>query len=294
MAVPWSKTVWLNGGVVSAEEATVSALDRALHFGDGLFETVRAYSGVIFALEEHLARLKAGARAMRLPLPPDETIREALYGVLEANGLEDGVARVTITPGPEWEGSRTGQPNLVAVAWPLPRPEELGARGARAVLLPWARFGGPAIPWVKTTSRAAHVLGDKYFRARRAHEGIFVAPDGTIREGTTSNVFVVKGDRLLTPPLPFVLRGVTRDVVLTVAGKVGLRAEEARVKLETLFSADEAALTSTIREVVPLVKVEGRPVGSGKPGPKVAALAEAFREYVREYVAREKGKAKRR
>lgn len=275
--------VWLDDRLVPADEAHVSVYDRGFRSGEGIFETFRAYAGWPFRLEAHLERAAAGARVLGFELPARSHLVRALRRTAEVNHDGDDLAlRLTVTagqvdPDSPFPGRPAGAPTTVVTAHRLridPSAYEVGVRGA---LIARAR----EVPDVKAVSYLASSLARREAVARGADEALLVGPDGTLLEGSYSNIFLVRQRFLLTPPVEAgILPGVTRAVVVELAVGTGLEVREQRLTADDLRAADEAFLTATTREVVPLVEVDDQRVGTGEPGPVTRALHRAYREEV--------------
>lgn len=251
--------VWLNGELVGAEEARVPALDRGVLWGYGLFETMRAYGGRVWALREHHERLRCGGETIDLAVPDVELVEVAMQEVLGANDLIDAGVRLTITAGtgpPDPQSDPIGFPNSLVTAWPLRDYSELYEQGAVLVTL---AGGGRPLAGIKTTSYVVSVAGRVIARRSGADDALFLRDDGTVLEATGSNLFAFINDRLVTPPLSeAVLPGVTRRHVLAVAAKIGMETSERAVVLDDLYRADEVVMTSSLREVYPVRSIDGR------------------------------------
>lgn len=276
---------WLNGKTVPERTAKVSVLDRGLLLGEGLFETMRAYNGKVFAFGRHYKRLKEGAKVLGIAVPPLRLLEEAVDALLQANKLREARVRVTITSGAGGPGilpEEQMEPTVLILAHPLEDTNtRIYRKGARAVTLPIRKVAGAYLGGVKTTSYAENVVGRRLARRAGADEGLFLNTAGDLCEGTASNIFLVKYDELYTPDLASgCLPGVTRSVVLEIAPGVGLRPKETSLSPIDLADADEAFLTSSTREVVPLTLVDGEPVGDGSPGEATLELARAYKEHV--------------
>lgn len=277
--------VWLDGALRSLEEARISPFDRGFLYGDGLFETLRAYAGKPFLLEEHLARLEEGAKHLDLPAPSHAEVRRAVEAVLKANLApgEDARVRITLTrgaaPGDLWPAQ--AQPTLLVTAQPVALPPGLHERGAPAIVSAQRVLSGA--PRVKSTSFQAHVLAKGEARRAGAWEALLLNERGEVAEGATSNVFALLDGALVTPPVSAgALPGLTRGVVLRLAQPaLCLDAREAPLSVASLADAKEAFLTSSVAEVVPLVRVDGRALGDGFPGPVTRAVMQAYRDEVR-------------
>src|SRR5437588_1715644 len=263
--------IWVSGRLSSEGDARVSPLAHALLTGDGVLETLKVEGGVPFAVRRHLDRLARSADGLALDAPPSETVRAALTDVVQANGLIEGVARITLTGGPAPLGSDRGMagPTLIVACGP---PRGWGASAAVAVA-PWPRNERSALAGLKTVSYAENVIALRFARERGAEEAIFANLAGRLCEGTGTNVFVGVGGRMLTPPLSAgCLAGVTRDLLLEL-GVV----EEEDLPVSALAEADEAFLTSSTRDVQAISSVDGSPL-SVAPGPLTKAAADAFRD----------------
>jgi branched-chain amino acid aminotransferase len=271
--------VWLNGALADGEAACVSPADHGLLVGDGVFETLRCYAGAPFALDDHLGRLEAGAKALGLVPPPRPSLEEATRSVIEANRLADARMRITLTSGPGPPGLLRGdaQPTLLVSAQPLTSWPPT----ATAVVSRWSRDQDSPLTGVKTIALVESVMALTEARDAGAAEGILLNRRGNLCEATTANVFVVRGGRVETPSLASgCLAGITRDRVLGLCAALGLGGEETEIPGAALREADELFLTSSTREVQPLVELDARPVRTGEPGETTRRLAEAYREMV--------------
>ena len=278
--------VWLNGRLVDARRAHVSALDRGLLHGDGVYDTWRTYGGRPFALDAHLARLAAAARRLELPSPGDAATWAARTRLLlRRNALPDAAARLTLTRGDAGTGpipDRRARPTLLLTVRALPAGlDALQARGVAVTLLPFARDAASGWGALKLVGHVSAVVGKRLATRRRAFEGLYVTSTGLVTEGTTSNVFAVERGTLLTPPADgAILRGVTRDLVLTIARQLGLRAREISLTADRLRDADEVFLTASTIEVLPVTRVDRRRIGDGCPGAVTRALQDGYRNRV--------------
>lgn len=273
----------VNGRLVAAAEARVSVFDRGFQYGDGLFETLRAYGGVPFALAEHLRRLEASARLLGIPVPRVAWGRR-IGAVLRRNrlGNADAWVRVTLTRGTAAPGllpPAAARPTSVIVAGRIASEvSRLQRRGARVVLLPFARTG--FLSEHKTLDYLPAVVGKTVAARHRAFEGLYVNASGCVTEGTTTNLFALRGTRLLTPAIDSILPGVTRSLVMELASRAGVRLEKRRIASRDLASMDEVFLTSAVVEILPVIRVDERPVGSGRVGPVTRKFIELYQELV--------------
>ena len=259
--------IWLNGSLVAADDALVPALDHGLTVGDGVFETMRVYDGVAFALRRHLDRLERSAAGLGLQLPDRSLLRRAVEEVVEASGCADSRVRLTVTagPGPLGSGRSGGDATVVAAVAPL----EPVSPTTAVITVPWVRNERSPLAGLKTTSYAENVVALARAKAAGASEALFANTVGDLCEGTGTNVFLVLDGRLMTPPLSSgCLAGITRELVLEVTD-----AAERPISFAALTDADEVFLTSSTREIQAVTKVDDREVPAG---PITAAAAEAF------------------
>jgi branched-chain amino acid aminotransferase len=264
----------MNGELMPIEQAAVSPLDHGLVVGDGVFETLRVYRGVPFAWTRHLARLRASADGLGLMPPDTSVLRDATEAVLAANSLTEARLRITITGGIAPPGSRRAPvpPTAIVVGFEL----EPTSPTASVMIVPWTRNEGGALAGLKTISYAENVRALAYVEERGAHEAIFANTKGDLCEATGSNVFLVLDGVCITPTLAAgCLNGVTRQLILELGREIGIAIEERDVPVDALRRADEAFVSSTVREVQPIETVDGKllPVA---PGPVAVALAKAF------------------
>jgi branched-chain amino acid aminotransferase len=266
--------VWLNGALMPLDQAAISPLDHGLVVGDGVFETIRVYRGEPFAWTRHAKRLHTSANGIGLTAPDADDLRKAADAVLAANELTEARLRITVTGGPAPPGSRRAPvpPTVVLVAFALEPTSET----ASVMVVPWTRNEGGALTGLKTISYAENVRALAYVEARGAHEAIFANTKGNLCEATGSNVFLVLDGTCCTPPLSAgCLNGVTRQLLLEIAPTAGVLIEERDVPVEALRNADEAFVTSTVRELQPIASVDGVALASA-PGPITEQLAAAF------------------
>lgn len=260
-------------GRVDPHEPVLRADDDALLRGRAAFETLRVYAGAPFRLDAHLDRLEASSRSIGLPALDRAGLREATMLVLPERGAPDTVLRLVWTGGPGGE-SPLGLALLSDVpAW----IEPVRARGARAISLLGFRATAPwLLPGVKSTSYAVNMAAEAEAKRRGADEACFVDADGIVLEGTVTNVWWRSGKTLHTPSLDLgILAGVTRAALLELAPACGYRVEEGSYPLAELLSAEEAFTSSSVRELMPLVEVDGRAIGRG---PAADRLQRALRE----------------
>jgi branched-chain amino acid aminotransferase len=274
----------LNGQFLSADAPAVSALDRGFLYGDGLFETLRTYGGAPFLLDEHLARLNASAAELRISDGLDtRLIAHNLGELLRLNGLDaaDAYVRITLTRGVHLgrlELDPTPRPTVSIAARPLrPLPPAFYEQGIPAIIASIRQNADSPLPRHKTLNYLGNLLAKTEARDRDAHEAILLNTRGEVAEAASSNVFLVRGSRLLTPPLTSnILPGITRAEVLRLAGAAGIPTGEQPVLPDELHAADEVFLTNSIAELLPVRSIDGRAVGPGEPGPLTRTLHAAY------------------
>lgn len=279
--------VYLNGNFVALGDAKVSILDRGFCYGDALFETMRAYSGKIFHLDLHLERLEQGAQNIFLKIPMSrKELEKILYQTLEKNECPNAVIRLTLTRGEGilgklWQTDTT--PNLsILVRSHSSSPVEWFSNGVPVSLIPnsASRFGNLE-KQIKSANYLNHILARKQAEDLNSVDGIMINDRGQVCDGTSSNVFLVKEGIMSTPSINgYVLEGVTRKVVLTLAGLVGVMCQERVIHADEVLQSDEMFLTNTGWEILPVTRVDGKMIGSGQPGPVTEMLRREFRKSV--------------
>lgn len=270
----------LGRGVVDPDLPVIHADDRGLLRGLAAFETLRVYRGRPFAMAEHLERLHLSATRMHLPLPDMAALERLAHAALQAAAVADCTLRFTVTGGREGEG-----PVAMVIIGSLPADlDEMRAAGIAVISLqlgtdPRSRRDAPwLLDGVKSTSYAVNMAAHEEARRRGAGDAIFVAADGSVLEGPTTNVWWRHGSTLYTPALDLgILAGVTRAYVLGLASDAGYQTEEGWFPLTHLVGANEAFTSSSVRELMPIVRLDGRAVGSGRPGEAAVALHGALR-----------------
>jgi branched-chain amino acid aminotransferase len=274
--------VWVDGALVAEHEARISPFDHGLLTGDGVFETLRVYRGEPYCWRRHYERLARSAAGMGLAIPPSGPVRQAALDVIDANRLTDARLRITVTGGPSPLGSERGRatPTLILAASELPAPGP--APPVAVVTVPWPRNERGALAGLKTISYGENVRALALATQAGAGEAIFANTRGELCEGTGTNVFVVTDGVLRTPPESSgCLLGVTRALILELAGRLAIPAEETVLPLTALATADEAFISSSTREAEPISAVDGNPLPAA-PGPVTILLADAFRRSVAE------------
>lgn len=284
--------VYLNGELMEQEEARLPITDRGVLFGDGLFETIRAYEGRPFRMDRHLQRLRDGCRQLRMSgLPPDEDLRGMVSDLYRLNvGAGDAYVRITMTGGP-FDGSRTlerpGPPSIFVLVKPFEGyPDEFYRRGMTMVVSSVRRDSGSPLSHVKSNNYLNSIIARQEARDRGADDAVMLNEEGHLAEATSSNIFMVRGGAALTPDAACgLLPGITRETVMELCGRLDLDCSSGLYTLEDLLGADEAFASLSTGEVVPIREVEGGVIGGTCPGPVTSRLASAYRELVREELA---------
>ncbi len=288
-------SIWLDGGLVDARGPHLNVTDRGFQLGDGVFETARARRGVVLELDEHLDRLRAGCLTLGLSPADHDQLADGISELLAAEELDrtaepigDAAIRITVTRGPlERRGLLPpGFKELVATiaiqCWPYaPPPGALLEHGVKAVTSSIRRDPASPLAGVKSTSRADYVYARLEASRAAADDAIFLTLDGALSEATAANVFVIAGQTLATPPLSAaILAGTTRTWLLAQAERLGLAAAEVDLRPAELLAADEAFLTGSVAGIVPLTALDGRSIGSGRPGPRTRLLRAAREDWI--------------
>jgi branched-chain amino acid aminotransferase len=266
--------VWVDGALVDGRDPQVSPFDHGLLVGDGVFETLRVYGGQLFAWRRHLDRLARSADGLGLQVPDRDVLQDAARAVLDANELREARLRITVTGGVQPLGSerRETAPTVIVAASEV----RAVASTIAVVVAPWVRNDRGATAGLKTTSYAENVRALAYAHARDASEAILANTRDELCEATGSNVFVVHGDVLCTPPASSgCLLGVTRALVIELCHELSIECREVALPVGALRDAREAFLTSTVREVQAITSVDGHPL-SVEPGSVTNRLAKAF------------------
>ena len=275
--------IYINGLFWTLDKAKVSILDRGFSYGDGLFETLRAYSNKIFRLEEHLDRLIKSAHLIFLELPMTRNeIRSAIYSTIDINGLSDSIIRITVTRGEQNPGMNIDNelsPTVVIQARPTtPLSNKAYKKGVPISLF---KDSASRITGVDEQIKSCNYLSQVLIRERAlkdgSFEGVMLDYNNNISEGTTSNIFIIKRNELKTPAVnEFVLPGITRQAVLDIALENKIIYKEERLNEVDIYEADEVFITNTGIEILPVCSVNGQKVGNGKPGPITKSLHRLF------------------
>lgn len=275
--------IYIDGKYYGEREARISVLDHGLLYGDGIFEGIRAYHGRVFKLQEHLDRLFCSAKAILLNIPISRS--DLLVAVLETcrrNKIRDGYIRLVVTRGVGTLGlnpNRCKRPTVIIIAGKIQLyPPELYQRGMEIVTVPTVRNLHSALnPAIKSLNYLNNILAKIEANNAGCEEAILLNAEGFVSECTGDNLFIIKEGCLMTPPLSAgALYGITRRVVMEIAHESGFKVTEPNLTRYDLFNADECFLTGTGAEVVPIVKIDGRVIGNGKPGPITTKLVTQY------------------
>jgi branched-chain amino acid aminotransferase len=269
--------VWIDGKPIDADQAKVPVFDRGFLYGDSVYEVLRTFSGKPFAVKEHLDRMDRSAALLMMQLPPRAEIERALGETLAAAGEPDAYVRIVVTRGAGDIGldpALADQPRLIIIARPVKLPEPAQyADGVEVAIVHRSRSAAPGQPGAldpqaKSGNYLVSVLAVAEARRRGAYEAILTDSVGRITEGGSSNLFIVGGGRVSTPPVSAgLLEGITRGKVIGAARAAGIAVDELPLWPIDLHRAEEAFLTSSVRGIVPIARVDGQVIGSGKPGP---------------------------
>ena len=280
--------VWLNGELVKREDAKISVFDHGVLYGDGVFEGIRSYGGRIFRLKEHIRRLFDSANGIRLAIPlAAEELAQAIADTLQANGLADAYIRVVVTRGVGTLGldpNRCQSPAVFIITDKIVLyPPELYENGLEVITAATMRNHPNAVnPRLKSLNYLNNILAKIEAIDAGTLEAVMLNHQGFVAECTGDNLFIVRGGVLFTPPIAAgILEGITRDEIIAIAEDFGIKVREENLTRHDLYVADECFLTGTAAEVVPVVRIDKRTIGDGKPGPVTKRLLEEFHRRTR-------------
>ncbi len=283
-----SRQIYINGTYVPQEEAKISVFDHGLLYGDGVFEGLRSYGGKVFRLEQHVRRLYESARAICLEIPlSQEEMCQAINDSVKKNGLADGYIRALVTRGSGTLGldpNRCSNPQVIIIADTIKLyPQELYDNGLEIITTSITRNHPSALsPRIKSLNYLNNILAKIEGLKAGCIEALMLNHKGEVAECTGDNIFLVRDEILTTPPLDAgILAGVTREAVIELARAAGTEVQEISITKHDVYVADECFLTGTAAEVIPVVKVDDRPIGNGKPGPMTKDLTERFHKLAR-------------
>lgn len=280
--------IFVNGEFLPLSKAKISLLDTGFLFGYGLFETMRSYQGLVYKLSEHIKRLSLSASFLKIPLPySTEKISQVVQKTLNLNNLDNAYIKIVLSGG-VYSGKLSHpstKPNFIVIVQPLtPYPDEWYTQGVAATIASTRR--NPLSPFYnhKTLNFLENLLAKREARDKGCEEAIFLNTQGYLTEGCTANLFLVKKKKVITPSLNCgVLPGITRRVIIDLCTYFKIPCQEKKITLQELYQADEAFLTSSLREVLPLVRVDSKVIGEGKPGQITRFLIKEYRKKIKSH-----------
>lgn len=283
-----SREVYINGKLVPQEQATVSVFDHGLLYGDGVFEGLRSYGGKVFRLEAHVRRLYESAQAIWLTIPMSQVeMSQAINETVAANDIKDGYVRAVVTRGVGTLGldpNRCSDPQVIIIADSIALyPDELYEKGLEIVTVSVIRNHPAALnARIKSLNYLNNILAKIEGLQAGCIEALMLNHKGEVAECTGDNIFLVRDGALLTPGLDAgILGGITRQAVIELAEEAGIEVLKVSLTKHDVYIADECFLTGTAAEVIPVVKVDCRSIGTGKPGPMTLDLKKRFHELAR-------------
>lgn len=276
--------IYIDGKYYDEKNAKISVFDHGLLYGDGIFEGIRAYNGRVFKLKEHIDRLFCSAKAILLNVPLSHAeMVEAVVEACRRNNIRDGYIRLVVTRGVGGLGlnpNRCRAPSVIIIADRIQLyPEELYERGLDLITVPTTRNLHSALnPAIKSLNYLNNVLAKIEATNGGCEEAIMLNAEGFVAECTGDNIFILKAGQMFTPPLSAgALYGITRGVVMELAREASIVVSEPNLTRYDLFNADECFLTGTGAELIPVVKIDGRVIGTGKPGPVTRSLVRSYK-----------------
>lgn len=283
--------IYLNGKLVPEEKALVSVFDHGFLYGDGIYETMRAYRGIVFLIDEHIKRLFRSGNLIRLKIPQsEEEIKKSIYRTLKKNNLKDAYIRLSISRGSGEIGldpELCKEPTFVIITKRFKEyPEELYRKGVTVSIVNTRRNAPEALnPKIKSLNFLNNILAKIEAKEAGTYEAIMLNYRGYLTEGTITNIFFVKRGSIFTPSIEAgILDGITRDLIIRVAERNGKNVKEGLYTPEDLYSADEAFITNTTLEILPVIKIDKNVIGKGIPGSVTKDLHRRYREEVERYL----------
>ena len=281
--------VYVNGRITDAAQAVIPVFDHGFLYGEGVYETLRTYAGEPFLFDAHMKRLRRSAAMIHLDVPgtDDEMMARIRETMGAEKGLKEAYIRILITRGVgelTYNLAATPVPSTIIIVKPFPEPPSAHFTDGIALALVSVRRNHPSAlnPRIKSNNLLNNALAMQEALRQGAEEALMLNQQDELAECSQSNFFIVKEGRVLTPPISAgLLPGITREFVFEVGHDAGVAVEEKTLTTTDLWAADEAFITGTTREITPVVKVDGRPYGDGKPGPITLQLLETFRKKTR-------------
>ncbi|MFW6287376.1 MAG: branched-chain-amino-acid transaminase [bacterium] len=285
-----SRKIYIDGKIVAEEDAKISVFDHGFLYGDGVFEGIRAYNGRVFKLNEHIDRLYQSAKTILLDIYlTKEELKESILKTIRINNLNDAYIRVVISRGIGDLGldpRKCHRPTIVIIVSEINLyDQDLYNRGLKVMTVPTRRNGPEMLnPRVKSLNYLNNIMARIEANLMGVPEAIMLNKEGYVSECTGDNIFIIEGDKLYTPPgYAGILKGIKREVAIEIAETLGLKLHEELFTRHDLYNADECFLTGTAAEVIPVVTIDGRIIGDGKPGGYTSKIIEKFHKYVRSH-----------
>ena len=275
--------IYIDGKYYEEGKAKISVFDHGLLYGDGIFEGIRAYNGRVFKLREHIDRVFCSAKAILLTIPMEHAeVMQTVVATCRRNKIRDGYIRLVVTRGVGTLGLNPNtckRPSIIVIAGKIQLyPPEYYQRGLEIITVPTVRNLHSALnPAIKSLNYLNNILAKIEANNGGCEEAVMLNSEGFVAECTGDNLFILKGDQLITPPLTAgALYGITRGVVIEMGKAAGMSVAESNLTRYDLFNADECFLTGTGAELIPVVKIDGRVIGSGNPGPVTKSLVQKY------------------
>ncbi len=279
--------IYLNNSFVPKEEAKVSVFDHGLMYGDGIFETLRSYSGTVFRIDSHIDRLFGSAEMIRLAIPKGkDELKEVICQSLKINRLKEAYIRISITRGKGEIGldpDLCKEPTIIVISKPLtPYQEELYRMGVRIIISAVRRMPPNALdPAIKSLNFLNNIMAKISAKDKKVFDALMLNAQGYVTETTTANIFIVKKGLIITPPLSSgILNGITRTAIILISRAIGIALLEQDILPSDLYKANEAFLTNTSLEIMPVVEIDGNLIGDGRPGETTRRLLGEYRSIV--------------
>jgi branched-chain amino acid aminotransferase len=284
-----SLKIYISGKLYDKADAKISVYDHGLLYGDGVFEGMRSYGGKVFRLAAHLDRLWDSARAIWLEIPiSKEEMARAVTDTLATNGIKDGYIRLIVTRGAGALGldpNRCSDPQVIVIADHIQLyPKEMYDQGLSIITASTIRNHSAALsPRIKSLNYLNNIMAKIEGLQAGCVEALMLNAKGEVAECTGDNIFIVRDGTLLTPPIDAgILEGITRDAVIDMAGELKIPVKQIPLVRHDIFIADECFLTGSAAEIIPVVKLDSRKIGDGKPGSLTRKLTERFHQLTRE------------
>jgi branched-chain amino acid aminotransferase len=279
--------IYIDGKFYDKEQAMISVFDHGLLYGDGVFEGIRVYHGKVFKLSDHITRLYASAKAIALTIPlKKREMEKAVLDAVRINRKKNGYIRLVVTRGEGTLGLdpvHCGKPTVIIIVADIQLyPEELYKKGVKIITASTRRIPPKCLdPRIKSLNYLNNILAKLEARRSGAMEALMLTTEGLVAECTADNIFIIKSGRLLTPhPCKGALDGITMRTVFEIAKARGIECSEADLSQYDLYTSDECFITGTGAELVPVIEIDSRAVGDGRPGPLTLTLIEDFRGLV--------------